>query len=115
MTLTLVRADEAAHFGTVLWTLFRIPVESGLSYGKLAGPELSPSFRPCLSSLNEFLDKVGNHQSTSTIEMDAVAVKAPAIDPGDFVGALVQHQSAESIAIERKKPELLPIFADRRP
>jgi hypothetical protein len=38
--------------------------------------------------------------------MDAVGVKAPAIDPGDFVGAFAQHQSAESIAIERKKHEL---------
>ena len=53
---------------------------------KLGGSELPLSFGPFLSSLNEFFDKISNDQSTSTIEMDAVGVKAPAIDPGDFVG-----------------------------
>jgi hypothetical protein len=55
---------------------------------ELARSELPISFGPFLSSLNEFFDKISSDQSTSTIEMDAVGVKAPAIDPGDFVGAL---------------------------
>jgi hypothetical protein len=56
--------------------------------------------------LNELLDEIGNDQPTSAIEMDAVRVEAPAIDLGDFVRALAQHQSAEGITIEGKKPKL---------
>jgi transketolase C-terminal domain/subunit len=71
---------------------------------ELARSELPLSFGPFLSFLNEFLDKIGNDQSTSAIEMNAVGVKAPTIDPGDFVGAFAQHQSAESIAINDRNP-----------
>jgi len=68
---------------------------------------IAPSVRlRSLLSLYELLDKIGNDQSTSAIEVDAVRVKAPAIDPGDFVRALAQHQSAKSITIERKKRKL---------
>jgi hypothetical protein len=55
---------------------------------------------------NEFLDKIGDDQSTSAIEMDPVRVKLPAIDPGDFVRTLAQYHSAESISIKSKKPKL---------
>ena len=73
-------------------------------YPGVAEVRIGSVVRAVLSSLNEFFDKISNDQSTSTIEMDAVRMKAPAIDLGDFVGASAQHQSAESIAIERKKP-----------
>jgi hypothetical protein len=35
-----------------------------------------------------------------------VLIDAVAVDPGDFVRAFAQYHSAESIAIERQKPEL---------
>jgi hypothetical protein len=71
------------------------------------GVDETPAVRQCsLSFLDKLLDKIRNNQSTSAIEMNAVGVKVPAIDPGDFVRAFAQHQCAESIAIERKKPEL---------
>jgi hypothetical protein len=52
------------------------------------------------SSLDEPLDKIRNDQSTSAIQMNAVRMETPVIDSGDFVRALAQHQSSESIAVE---------------
>jgi len=56
-----------------------------------------------LSFLDELLNKIRNNQPASAIQMNAVCVETPAVDSGDFVGALAQHQSADSITIERKK------------
>src|SRR5580658_8624757 len=52
------------------------------------------------SSLDELLDKIRNDQSTSAIQMNAVRMETPVIDSGDFVRALAQHQSSESITVE---------------
>src|SRR5690349_21624665 len=78
-----------------------------LDYGRVArdtGVDEIPAVRlRSISFLDKLLDKIRNNQSTSAIQMNAVCVKTPAVESGDFVGALAQHQSADSITIERKK------------
>ena len=39
------------------------------------------------------------------VQVDAIGVKAPTVQPGDLVGTFTQHQNTEGITIERKESE----------
>ena len=62
-------------------------------------------FSLMFSSVDELLNEIGGDHSAAAIQMDAVGVKAPAVQLGDFVGAFAQHENAEGVAVEGKESE----------
>src|SRR5579859_4355572 len=54
-------------------------------------------------SVNELLDEIGSDYPATAVQMNAVAVKVPAVHLRNIVGTLTQNDNAEGFAIERKK------------
>jgi hypothetical protein len=56
-------------------------------------------------SVEKFLNEIGHDHSTAAVQMNAIAVKAPATHLGDLVGTLTKNENPEGVTIERKKSE----------